>query len=95
MILLMIIKDLSLFLNQNMAYDMLKRWTYHYKKHEQIDYILISEALKSKFVAAGVERRGMYDIEDLTQAGEKRFPIIQEYKDSASDHGAVWADFNL
>ena len=92
---LMNMKDMHDVLELQFGNDMLQRWTYHYKKHEQIDYILISEALKSKFVAAGVERRGMYDIEDLTQSGEKRFPIIKEYKDSASDHGAVWADFNL
>ncbi len=75
--------------------DMDKRWTYHYKKHEQIDYILISEALKDKFKSAGVERGGMYEIETLTKANEKRYSIIKEYKDSASDHAGVWAELDI
>jgi endonuclease/exonuclease/phosphatase family metal-dependent hydrolase len=75
--------------------DMDKRWTYHYRKHEQIDYILISSALKEKFKSAGVERSGMYEIETLTKANEKRYSIIKEYKDSASDHAGVWAEFDV
>ncbi len=75
--------------------SVLDRWTYHYKKEEQIDYILISDALKARFKQGGVERRGVFDIEELTNGKVKRFPFIQEYKDSASDHAGVWAEFNL
>ncbi len=75
--------------------DMDKRWTYHYKKREQIDYILISEALKNKFKSAGVERGGMFEIETLTKENEKRYPIIKEFKDAASDHAGVWAELDI
>lgn len=75
-----------------------KRWTYHYRKFEQIDYILVSKPLRDAFVAAGVERRGMYDLKKLTASkpdlpDEKQFPTVTHPTNAASDHGAVWADF--
>ena len=80
--------------------DMTKRWTYHYRKFEQIDYILVSEPLKKKFVEAGVQRRGMYDLEALTKkdpsvATQKEYPSVTHWTNAASDHGAVWAEFKL
>ena len=72
-----------------------ERWTYHYKKNEQIDFILVSDALAAKFVTAGAERRGIFDIEKITKGAVKRFEEIKEYKDTASDHAGIWAEFNI
>ena len=79
--------------------DQAKRWTYHYRSFEQIDYLLVSKPLKDRFVEAGVERRGMYDLEGLTTAdpdvdNEKEFSTVSHWTNAASDHGAVWADFD-
>jgi len=71
------------------------RWTYHYKSNEQIDYILVSDALKAAFRTAGVERRGMQDLTKISTAGEVQFPSVSGPADAASDHAAVWADFTL
>lgn len=75
--------------------DETDRWTYHYKKNEQIDFILVSDALKQAFKAAGVERRGMADLASNTTSGETPFPNVTGPADSASDHAAVWADFKV
>lgn len=72
-----------------------ERWTYFYKKLYQIDYILVSKALKNLFVKAGVERRGLFDIEKLSGGLIKPFEGITAASNAASDHGAVWAEFNL
>lgn len=75
--------------------DMDKRWTYYYNSHEQIDYVLVSKPLKEKFAKAGVLRRGMPDIERRTLANEKKYPKVTHKSNAASDHGAVWAEFEL
>lgn len=82
--------------------DMSKRWTYSYKNDfNQIDYLLVSEPLKKAFVKAGVERRGIYNLEGLTSkqppkvAVEKEFPEVTHWTNAASDHAAVWADFSV
>jgi endonuclease/exonuclease/phosphatase family metal-dependent hydrolase len=73
--------------------DQAARWTYHYKAFEQIDYLLVSKALKPAFMEAGVERRGIYRLEKLTGGGLKEFDSVTHWSDAASDHGAVWAEF--
>ncbi len=77
-----------------------KRWTYHYRSFEQIDYVLVSKPLKDRFVEAGVERRGMYNLKNLTSGNnnipdEEQFDTVTYWTNAASDHGAVWANFNL
>ena len=77
-----------------------KRWTYHYEKFEQIDYILVSRPLRGAFQRAGVERRGMYGLKKLTASDpdvdhEIEYRSVTHWTNSASDHGAVWADFSL
>jgi endonuclease/exonuclease/phosphatase family metal-dependent hydrolase len=72
-----------------------KRWTYHYDAKEQIDYVLVSKPLKAAFVAAGVERRGIFDLAKITGGAEQSFPSVTKKSDAASDHGAVWAEFEL
>ncbi len=77
-----------------------KRWTYHYNDFEQIDYLLVSKPLKDRFRGAGVERRGMYNLKNLTSSAptiptETQFSSVTHWTNGASDHGAVWADFEL
>jgi endonuclease/exonuclease/phosphatase family metal-dependent hydrolase len=82
--------------------DPAKRWTYYYdKKTEQIDFLLVSEPLKDKLVKAGVVRQGIYNLKAITEkAGgtvdiETEYPTVTNWTDAASDHGAVWAEFNI
>jgi endonuclease/exonuclease/phosphatase family metal-dependent hydrolase len=72
-----------------------QRWTYHYKKFEQIDYILVSKPLKNAFVQAGVERRGIYRIGEMTDGAISEFDTVTASTNQASDHGAVWAEFSI
>lgn len=77
-----------------------KRWTYHYKRFEQIDYLLVSKPLKEHFIKAGVERRGMYNLKHLTATdpsieNETQYKEVTHWTNAASDHGAVWAEFNF
>lgn len=77
------------------------RATYYYSKWEQIDFILVSEPLQGKCIAAGVERKGIYDLAKKTkkhpEIKEDAWPEIQNAGPAAgaSDHGAVWAEFSL
>ena len=78
------------------------RWTYEYQgKFDQIDHVLVSKPLKDAFVKAGVERRGIYNLEELTKkAGgdiplEVQYDTVTHWTNAASDHGAVWAEFKL
>ena len=76
--------------------DKTKRWTYNYQnKQEQIDFILVSKPLKDVFVKAGVERKGMFGVAGLPGMTETPFPSVSSVANAASDHGAVWADFNI
>jgi endonuclease/exonuclease/phosphatase family metal-dependent hydrolase len=75
--------------------DAKDRWTYHYTKKEQIDYLLVSDPLKDKFVQAGVERRGIFELDKLTGGIETQFPSVTAETNAASDHGAVWAEFEF
>jgi endonuclease/exonuclease/phosphatase family metal-dependent hydrolase len=95
---------LDTLLNMTHLHDVLKlqfpnkadRWTYHYAgKNDQIDYILVSTPLKNLFQKAGVERRGMHDLLSKSNGAETSFPEVTSPANAASDHGAVWADFNL
>ncbi len=71
------------------------RWTYHFKNNEQIDYLLVSEPLKNAFRDAGVNRRGIYGVDKYTGGAIQPYPTVTHPSDSASDHGAVWAEFEL
>lgn len=78
-----------------------KRWTYHYDKFEQIDFILISRSLKDRFSKSGVERRGIFNLKKLTTESEGEVDVEEQYDtvtswaNAASDHGAVWAEFEV
>lgn len=75
--------------------DPSKRWTYHYERFEQIDYVLVSEPLRNAFKAAGIERRGIYQLAKLTNGAETEFTSVSHWTNAASDHGAVWAEFEV
>lgn len=72
-----------------------KTYTYFYKKKNQIDFILVSKPLKDAFKDAGVERRGMFELNDLSGGAEKRFETVTSPSNAASDHGGVWAEFDI
>ncbi len=71
------------------------RWTYHYKKNEQIDYLLVSDPLMDAFREAGVNRRGIYDVGKYSGGTIQQYDTVTHPTNSASDHGAVWAEFEL
>jgi predicted extracellular nuclease len=65
------------------------RWTYHYKNQKsQIDYLLASSKLNA--LEAGIERRGIFGVN-----GVQPFPSVTANTNAASDHAAVWADFDI
>jgi len=81
--------------------DPMKRWTYYFNQFEQIDFVLVSKPLKDRFHKAGVERRGMHKLEKLTMSSnglvdvEKEYEKVTHWTNAASEHGAVWAEFEF
>jgi len=71
------------------------RWTYHYKKNEQIDFILVSKPLLDKLDEAGVERRSIARVDTYTNGAVKPYKEVTDWRNAASDHAAVWARFNV
>jgi endonuclease/exonuclease/phosphatase family metal-dependent hydrolase len=63
-----------------------KRGTYRTGK-DQLDYIVVSDALKERLTGVRIERRGVY-----TARGEK-YPTVTSRRTEASDHAAVVATF--
>ncbi len=99
---LMSVENLFDVLELQFGNDFSRRWTYQYNgKFDQIDYVLVSKPLKNALKKAGVERRGIYKLKQLTQSTNGTIPIETEFDsvthwtNGASDHGAVWAEFNL
>ena len=64
------------------------RWTFDNGK-DQFDYLLVSKPLFEQITAVGIERRGIF------RADTAPFPEVTNKITQASDHAAVWADFNL
>ncbi len=64
------------------------RWTYHNAK-DQFDYLLVSKPLFDQLQAVGIERRGIF------RKDTDPFPEVTNKITQASDHAAVWAEFNL
>ncbi len=73
------------------------RWTYHYDVNQQLDFILVSEPLQNACRQAGVERRGIFDVAKYSNGEVIAWPEVQDngITASASDHGAVWTEFDL
>lgn len=57
---------------------------------QQLDYLFISQALRSHLAAVHIERRGIY-----TKTKWPHYPEVTSTRTQASDHGAVVADFSL
>lgn len=74
------------------------RWTYYYgsrRQYNTIDFLLVSDSLRAHVEDAGLERRGMYNLEELTKGKQKPFKGIDNWKLAASDHASVWVDLKL
>jgi endonuclease/exonuclease/phosphatase family metal-dependent hydrolase len=63
------------------------QWTY--SGGSRLDYLLVSTALHRRLKAVGVERRG------ILKRGNPHFPEVTSPATQASDHAAVWAEFDL
>ncbi len=73
-----------------------KRWTHAYRKNKnQIDFTLVSDKLAESVVAAGVDRRGIAEVAELTNGAEQPLAGITSWRNAASDHGAVWAALDI
>jgi hypothetical protein len=72
------------------------RWTYTYQKQKNaIDHMFVSEALRPKVKAVGFERRGMFDLETLTNGKQKSFPGLDSWKLAGSDHALLYMDADI
>jgi len=72
-----------------------ERWTYHYDTNQQIDYILVSPLLRQIFRKAGVQRRGIANVEHFSDGQIQPFLSVTSWRNAALDHGAVWAEFEV
>jgi endonuclease/exonuclease/phosphatase family metal-dependent hydrolase len=62
-------------------------------KSGKFDYIIMSPELSAKVAAGGVERRGVWGGKKGTMW--PHFAEMTKAQDAASDHAALWVDFNL
>ena len=72
------------------------RWTHRDdavpSQNDQIDYLLVSEALFAKCEKVEIERRGIFR---PGKPASERFDTVTSNTTAASDHAAVWAEFDL
>jgi len=76
--------------NVNLELDSDKRGTYRTGK-KQLDYIIVSNALKDKLSQVYIERRGVF----TTTKNWVPFDTVKDCKTEASDHAVVVADFKI
>lgn len=74
--------------NVNLKLPSSDRFTFRSPK-QQIDFLLISDALKSKLTNVQIERHGIFSSQI------PHYPTVTSRRTEASDHGAVLADFQL
>lgn len=74
--------------NLNLEYPEGERGTFRGKK-TQLDYMFVSNALRSRLVNCGIERRGIYS------RNIDSFNSVTDKKSEASDHAAIWGDFRI
>lgn len=68
-----------------------ERGTYKAKRdNAQLDYLLVSKPLSDTVLDVGIERRGSF-----TKTMWEMFDTVDSETAAASDHSAVWADFEL
>ncbi len=76
---------------QNLT-DVLKgvnpNWTYH-TGSDQIDYLLVSKPISDNLKKVGIERRGIFRKNNVS------FPEVTNKVTQASDHAAVFAEFEI
>jgi predicted extracellular nuclease len=71
-----------------------EQWTYvHGSKKQQLDYILVSDNLKSKIKNVGIERQGLS--KSKTAYKGKRLDTVDKDGTEASDHCAIYVDLNI
>jgi endonuclease/exonuclease/phosphatase family metal-dependent hydrolase len=75
--------------NVNLELEVSQRGTYRTGK-DQLDYLLVSDALKSGLQNVYIERRGMYSKKEWPH-----YNTVTGRRTEASDHSAVVADFRL
>jgi len=63
-------------------------WTYH-TGSDQIDYLLVSKPIADNLKTVGIERRGIF------RANNPTFPEVTNKVTQASDHAAVFAEFEV
>jgi len=75
------------------------RWTHRGDAtpsvNDQIDYLLVSDALWPRLQQVGIERRGIWALTKKMREKYPPLPTVNGDTSSASDHAAVWADFDL
>ncbi len=75
------------------------RWTHRDdatpSKNDQIDYLLVSEGLWPRLRKVGIERRGIWATTKKTRDKYPPLTTVTGDRNSASDHAAIWADFDL
>lgn len=60
---------------------------------DKLDYILMSPKLSKRVQKCGIERRGVWGGKNGTLF--PHLPQVESSKDAASDHAALWVDFDL
>lgn len=65
------------------------RWTYREGKDVQLDYLLVSKPLFDSLQRVEVERRGIF------KKGNQPFPEVTDIVSQASDHAALYAEFQI
>ncbi len=75
------------------------RWTYRDdaipSKNDQIDYLLVSDALWPRLRGVGIERRGIWSKTKKVREKYPPLPTVTGETNAASDHALLWADFDL
>lgn len=75
------------------------RWTHRDdatpSKNDQIDYILVSEALWPRVKQVHIERRGIWAHTKKARAKYPPLSTVTGETNSASDHAAVWAELDF
>lgn len=74
--------------NSNLELPQNERGTYRTGK-KQLDYLIVSDALKKKLIGVRIERRGIFSKK------KPHYPTVKNRKTEASDHGAVVAAFKI
>lgn len=75
------------------------RWTHRDdavpSRNDQIDYLLVSDALWPHLRQVGIERRGIWASAKKTREKYSPLSSVTGETNAASDHAAVWADFDF